>query len=88
MARNKIVMNSFYCINCGKKTLDLPRNRGFQHEKFHRKKLYCFNCKTEINHVECKNDEEVWDFKEDFLNGNFKEEALESLEVLSSQEVG
>ena len=52
---------------------------GKQKEKFHRKKLYCLNCKTEVNHIECRNQEEIETFKMNFALGLYKEEAAESL---------
>lgn len=75
----KYDLNSFYCINCGKRGLDIMRKASKKKEKFHRKKLYCPNCQKVVNHIECKNDTEVFEFKEDFEAGLFKEEAEESL---------
>lgn len=71
--------HNFYCINCGNKGIPLRRKVGFQHGKFHRKKLYCPYCKMEINHVECKTQEDVENFLEDFKNGVYKDEAEESI---------
>ena len=68
-----------YCINCGKKGMPLSLNTCKQKEKFHRKKLYCLNCKTEVNHIECRNQEEIETFKMNFALGLYKEEAAESL---------
>ena len=78
MAR-KIAMHSFYCIKCGNKSYDLPRNQGHKHKKFHRKKLYCPNCKIECNHIECQNEEDIYNFKLDYEDGVFAEEAEESV---------
>lgn len=74
--------HEFYCIKCGNRGIDLMRKQGHQHKKFHRKKLYCIHCKTEVNHVECKNAEDVAIFKEQFANGDFIEECQESLDYL------
>ena len=63
MGRYPTVEHDFYCINCGKKGMPLARKTGKQKEKFHRKRLYCLNCKTEVNHIECRNQEEVETFK-------------------------
>ena len=76
--------HSFYCIKCGNRGIPLMRNRGFRHEKFHRKKLYCITCQQEINHVECKDEEEINQFLEDFDNGKFKEEAEMSVSFVRS----
>ena len=59
--------------------MELFRKRGFQHERFHRKKLYCPHCKLELNCIECKNDEDVYEFKENFEKGAYKDEAEDSL---------
>ena len=55
------------------------RKSGFQHGRFHRKKLYCPHCKKEVNHIECKTQEDVDEFIENFNNGVYKNEAEESL---------
>ena len=78
MGRN-IEAHDFYCMNCGNKNIPLPRPRGHRHSAFHRKKMYCFHCKKEVNMIECKNEFEVQEFLENFNNGVYKEEAEESL---------
>lgn len=84
--KNKtLVFNSFYCLNCGNKVYDLPRNRGYLHEKFHRKKLYCPVCKHECNCIECGNDEEIFEFKEAFAAGEYKEEAQASIDYIKEK---
>lgn len=75
MARDSYQEHNFYCIRCGNKGIPLSRNRGHQHSRFHRKKLYCMTCKEEVNHVECKNLEDVEAFKDAFNAGYFKQEA-------------
>ncbi len=74
----------FFCIKCGQEGIPLARRQGRKHEKFHRKKLYCPHCKEEINHIECKNDEEVYNFKRDFEEGVFADEVKESMAVIRS----
>ena len=64
------------------------RNIGFQHGKHHRKKLYCPFCKVEVNHVECKTYEDVQEFLEAFENGDYKEEAAESMSFIESEKGG
>ena len=88
MARNDYAEHSFYCINCGKKGIPLMRRQGFKHGKMHRKKLYCPFCKTEVNHIECKTPEEVEEFKINFENGVYKDEAKESLSFVGASCVG
>lgn len=74
--------HDFYCINCGRKGIPLSRRVSLQHGKFHRKKLYCIYCKEEVNHIECRTPEEVEEFKENFENGVYKDEAKESLDYV------
>lgn len=69
----------FFCIKCGNEGIPLQRKQGHKHGKFHRKKLYCPYCKLEINHIECRTDEEIYEFKTNFENGVYKDEAKESL---------
>lgn len=69
----------FFCIKCGKEGIPLQRKQGHKHGKFHRKKLYCPYCKLEVNHIECRTDEEIYEFKTNFENGVYKDEAEESL---------
>lgn len=76
--------HNFYCIKCGNKGIPIMRKEGFQHSRNHRKKLYCIFCKEEINHVECKSYADVLDFKENFANGVYKDEAEESLSFVRS----
>lgn len=77
----KYETHSFYCINCGNKSYDLPRKRGQLRPSFHRKKLYCPHCKNTVNNIECKTMEEVEIFKEQFKQGVYENEAKESLVI-------
>lgn len=90
MARrnNKMVMNDFYCMNCGKKNMTLPRRDSHQHGRFHRKRLYCFYCKEEVNHIECKTYEDVMEFRENFENGVYEDEAKDSISYVRSRGIG
>ena len=85
MCRQKMIWHDFYCLLCGKKSLTLPRKDSKKKEKFHRKKLYCLNCQCEVNHIELKNEAEIFEFKQDFEDGIFVEEALESKEVCENE---
>lgn len=62
-------IHTFYCINCGRPTFPIPRKKGAFRKSFHLKKLYCIHCKEEYNCVECRNEFEEHQFKEDFRNG-------------------
>lgn len=75
----KFSEHTFWCLNCGNQALPLLRKQGQERGKFHRKKLYCFKCKIDINCIECRNENEIKEFKEEFKKGTFKQEALESL---------
>lgn len=79
--------HSFYCINCGEKIMDLPRTTSHQYQKHHRKVLYCPWCQVTCNAVECRNDSEVFEFKEAFAEGEYKEEAKASQEYISKMEL-
>ena len=80
--------HDFYCMNCGRKGIPLSRRVSLQHGKFHRKKLYCIYCKEEVNHIECKTPEEVEEFKENFKNGVYKDEAQDSLSYVRTRRIG
>lgn len=84
MARRNYAEHSFYCINCGNKGIPLMRNQGFKHQGMHRKKLYCVVCKQEVNHIECKTLDEIEEFRINFENGVYKDEAKESLHFVGT----
>lgn len=80
--------HDFYCIKCGKKGIPLARKKGLQHERMHRKKLYCLFCKEEVNHIECRTFADVEEFKENFEKGVYKDEAEESISYVRSSGIG
>ena len=77
-------LHDFYCTCCGQKTFTSPRSSGHLHKRFHKKKLYCLHCKAEINHIECRDEFDVWQFKEDWENGKYINEVPE--QSLSTEE--
>ena len=79
MPKGQSETHSFYCIRCGRAGLPLLRPKAKIRERFHRKKLYCCHCKCEVNHIECRDDVDVYEFKEAFANGDFEKELEESL---------
>lgn len=83
-------IHDFYCLNCGKRNISVMRSRGFLREKGHRKAMYCPHCRNEVNHYECFDDEDAFNFKIDFEEGKFIKEAKESIEFLMAEkaEVG
>ena len=80
--------SDFYCMNCGCKGLPIQRNLGQQRERMHRKKLYCFHCKAEVNHVECRSYDEVIEFKENYEKGAYIDEAKASLDYVRDTRIG
>ena len=89
MGRNSVSdLHDFYCLKCGRKGIPLARRRSLQHEQFHRKKLYCIYCQTEVNHIECRNEFEVMKFKQNFEKGVYKDEADASISYVGSSGVG
>ena len=85
MGRGRRVEHSFYCMKCGRQGIPLARKEGHQHKSFHRKKLYCVFCKEEVNHIECKNFAEVEEFKYNFENGVYADEAEESISYVRAE---
>ena len=86
MSKNcKMNFHDFYCLNCGKKSMALPRKLGFQKEAMHRKKLYCPWCAKEVNCIEVRNLEEKEQFLATFKTGGYEKEAQESLNFLGQK---
>ena len=88
MKKHNYQEHDFYCIRCGNKGIPLLRQRGFQHSDNHRKKLYCTHCKTEVNHIECKSFADVEQFKIDFENGVYINEAEDSVSRVRNSRLG
>ena len=78
MGRQSFMVSDFYCIKCGSKGMPLARKKGKQKEGGHMKKLYCLNCRCDVNHVEIKafGEYDYEDFKRDFEEGKFLEIGL------------
>lgn len=74
MKRGRTEIHTFYCIRCGH-SIPLARKLSNQKEPMHRKKLYCPFCNVTINMVECRTEQEVLIFKENFEMGVYKEDA-------------
>jgi hypothetical protein len=75
MSRGKYNFHDFYCLKCGQKTYSLPRPCGHQRPRGHYKKLYCPFCKVEINNIEITSEDELWDFRINFEEGGYIEDA-------------
>lgn len=81
-------MHDFYCLKCGRKGIPVHRRAGHQRGKYHRKKLYCIFCQEEINHIECRTQAEIDEFKAAFERGEFVNEAEESISHVRSTRFG
>ena len=78
---NRMVFHDFYCMNCGNRGWTLPRSTSKLHGAFHKKKMYCRFCQTEVNHIETRSDAEAYEFKMLWEQGAFFAEAQESIRV-------
>lgn len=86
MSYGKIDIHDFYCINCSSRGIPCVRPQAHKREKFHRKKLYCPTCGLTVNHIECCNEEEAYEFKQSFEAGEFKAELELSLKECAINE--
>lgn len=82
------VISDFYCTQCGKKGIPIPRKNGNQRERGHLKKIFCIYCNEEVNHVEIRpfGSYTLEDFEEEFKLGRFvngKREAITDLTICS-----
>lgn len=77
--RPETEIHTSFCINCGHKGIPICRRISKQHKSFHRKLMYCPNCKHTVNHIECKNEKEAQEFLIHFNKGDFKEEAMNEI---------
>ena len=84
----KYETHNFLCLQCGRSGVPVMRKIGKQHGAFHRKRLYCPWCKLEINHVEVRNEQEKEIFMEGFKNGEYREEAEESIRCCGNSSFG
>lgn len=75
MARKSFTISSCYCTQCGN-MVTVSRPMAKQREKGHLKRIYCVNCKKEINHYEVRafdSDFSYAEFMEEIKNGKFEE---------------
>jgi hypothetical protein len=80
--------HDFYCLQCANKTIPVVRKLAKKREKFHRKKLWCPTCRLETNCIEITNYEEKEIFMEAYANGEYRNEATESLNYLRAERIG
>jgi hypothetical protein len=75
--------HKFFCIQCAREGLPIQRKVNHKYGKHHMKKLWCPWCKMEMNHIECRNDQEIKEFKENYAAGVYKNEVEESLKHIT-----
>lgn len=82
---NNQILTDLFCLNCGNKGIPIYRKKSSIREAGHRKALYCINCKETVNHYECRNINEIYDFKQRFQSGEFAEEAKNSIMYIKQE---
>ena len=73
MSRNTTI-SDFYCTECGRKGIPIPRQNGKHWEPGHLKTLYCLACGKETNHAEVRSIGSAYtkdDFMMEFALGRF-----------------
>ena len=72
----KMILNDFYCTQCGNKSVPVWRQKGAEREAGHLKKLFCLTCRKDTNHAECVPNSKYTkeDFWTEYYNNNFDKE--------------
>ena len=65
------VSSTFFCTQCGKRGIPIPRSKNHLREKGHLKRLYCPYCRRVVNHVELSAKYTEEDFRKEFEAGSF-----------------
>jgi hypothetical protein len=75
MGKQQVTISEFYCTQCGKRGIAVPRKKGAERKGGHLKKLFCLHCNMPTNHVEIKPFTKYGyeEFKLEFDYGNFSE---------------
>ena len=70
---SKITISDFYCTECGRRGIPIPRREGAQREPGHLKSLYCLHCGEEKNFAEVRpfGEYNFEDFWEEYTAGRF-----------------
>ena len=84
---NAYEQHKFFCIQCAREGLPIQRKINHKYGKHHMKKLWCPWCKMEINHIECRNDQEIREFKENYAAGKYINDLNESLKMNEEQKM-
>lgn len=87
MKRTLAESTTLWCMNCGQEGIPIVRKRSSLKEQFHRKKMYCWHCMQEVNHIECRNEFEIEEFKKNYAEGLYKDEAFESLKTSKEHDI-
>lgn len=76
-------IHEFYCTQCGKCGIPVPRKLGSLRECGHLKMLYCIFCGKVTNHAECISGSaySAKIFEEEFQSGNFDEEGKRKIDL-------
>jgi hypothetical protein len=77
--RTPTTVSDFYCTQCGKQGIMIPRKVNAQREAGHLKRMYCLHCRQEHNFVEIRPfgmEYRYEDFLLEFENGNFGADGL------------
>ena len=76
-------IHEFYCTQCGKCGIPVPRKLGYLRESGHLKMLYCIFCGKVTNHAECISGSaySAKNFMKEFQSGNFDEEGNRKLNL-------
>jgi len=63
--------STFFCTQCGKPGIPIPRSKNHLRERGHLKRLYCPYCNRVVNHVEISPLYTEDDFRSEFEAGVF-----------------
>ena len=75
MKAHKYFISQFFCTECGREGIPLPRPESKKRESGHLKTLYCSFCKKETNFVEVREHSSYTssNFIIEFTSNNFKD---------------
>lgn len=80
-------INKFMCPLCGKETVPIIRKTSRQRQKGHRKWLYCPWCKKTVNTYECRNHQELQEFKHQYDSGVISQKYIQEMATLDPKDV-
>lgn len=77
-----VTISDFYCTQCGKKALMIPRQQSKQREPGHLKNIFCIYCQKENNCVEIRpigTKYNYQDFLVEFEHNNFNQDGTRKM---------